>query len=247
MKTFLLPLLAIVAFTVRAQPPGATEQPPGTKEPVARLLRFDFFIARLPEARALELLPSLRDEAQCGAMQKTIIGLIAKKEAELVDCQTLLARSGQRAVVENTRAILFATEYAPWNEPAQKPAKAREDDRAGFPSNPTTPTAFQSRDVGITLELEATLQDDGQHVDMQVEAKHMALLGWSKITVGGEAGRRGGKQHVTVEQPEFQTLRVHTDLCATNGGSVLLGAHKLQTATQEVEVFILTTTVVKVR
>jgi hypothetical protein len=95
--------------------------------------------------------------------------------------------------------------------------------------------------------MEPTLQEDGQHVDLQLKAKHIALLGWSKIAIDIDTGKRGGKRHVTVEQPEFQTLEVNTNICATNGGSVLIGVHKLQTATQEVEVFILTTTVIKVR
>jgi hypothetical protein len=236
MKTLLLSLLAIAAFTVCPQAAVADEPQP-------RQIRFDLFIARLPEARAMELLPSLRDEAQCGAMQKKIIEMIAKKEAELVDCQTIITKTGQRSVATNTRAILYASEYSPMDDPANEAVKPF----SSFCANPSTPTAFESREVGITLELEPTLQEDGQHVELQLEAKHIALLGWSKIAVDIDTGKRGGKRHVTVEQPEFQTLKMSTNIVTTNGGSVLLGVHKLQTATQEVEVFILTTTVVKVR
>ena len=244
MKTLLLSLLAIAAFTVCAQTSAADDP----LLPQLSQLRFDLFIARLPEARALELLPSLRDEAQCGAMQKKIIEMIAKKEADLVDCQTIITKSGQRSIAENIRAIRYPAEYSTMTDPTKEPTKVPDPATyipPAFPSNPRTPTAFESKDVGITLELEPTLREDGQHVDLQLDAKHSTLLGWSKITVDVDAGKRGGKQHVTVEQPELQTLQVRTNIVATAGGSVLLGVHKLQTATQQVEVFILTTTVLK--
>jgi Flp pilus assembly secretin CpaC len=244
MKTFLLSLLAITPLTFCQRAAAADE-------PQAPQVRLELFIALLPEARAIELLPDLHDAAKCNAAQEQIVALIAGKEAELVDWPVLTTKSGQRAVSTNLRQVRYATAYSPVKAPKTPSASASgAADEAGKRDTAKAPSvsrhggamreAFESKDVGITFEVEPTVQADGWHVDMQIAAQHSTLLGWSKLAPEG-----GAKNPVTVEQPEFQTLQTSTNIVATSGGSVLLGVHKLQDSTRQVEVFILTTTVIK--
>lgn len=208
----------------------------------------------------MDLLPDLSDAAKCGGAQAQIVAMIANKEAELVDYPTIITKSGQRAISTNVRHVRYATRYSPAKDPVKAPepvppaasgpaAPAEEAKKPGAQNPPPAilkglgvPGGFESNDVGISFEAEPTVQADGLHVDLQVASQHSTLLGWTKITIEG-----GGGKHVTVEQPDFQTLQTSTNIVATSGGSVLLGLHKLQPSTQQVEVFILTTTVIKGR
>src|ERR1700734_1693755 len=46
------------------------------------------------------------------------------------------------------------------------------------------PTAFETRNVGTTLELEPTASNDGQWISLNVVAQHVRLLRMAKIDVG---------------------------------------------------------------
>lgn len=233
MKKFLLSLLAIV--TPALCPLAAAEE----EAPVPQV-RLEVFIARLPEARAIELLPDLRDGAKCSGAREQIVALIAKREAELVDWPILTTKSGQRTVSENVHQVRYATEFS---IAGCMPETGQEKETAEKRINPKgcgIPQGFESRDIGVTFDVEPLVQPDGRHVDVQFASSHTTLLGWSKVTF-----ENGAKDRVTVEQPEFQMLKSSTNISVPSGGSMLVAFHKLQDATQRVEVFILTATVLK--
>lgn len=233
MKTFLLSLLAIVTPAVCPRAAGEEEAP-------VPQVRLEVFIARLPEARAIELLPDLRDGARCSGAREQIVALIAKKEAELVDWPILTTKSGQRAVSENVHPVRYATQYS---VTAAVPEAEQEKEIAAKSFNAKgcgIPEAFDTRDTGVTFEVEPLVQPDGRRVDVQFSSCHTTLAGWVKVVF-----ENGAKDRVTVEQPEFQMLKTTTNIAVPNGGSMLVAFHKLQDGTQRVEVFILTATVLK--
>ena len=47
-----------------------------------------------------------------------------------------------------------------------------------FPVTPTTPTAFEKRDVGVTLEVEPTIGPDGYSIDMQLAPQVVEFEGF---------------------------------------------------------------------
>lgn len=96
-----------------AQQPGGVGVPPKPEEyPPTKQVRLELLVARIPEAKAIEMQPTLRDPARCGAALEKILVMIGRKEAELVDWPVITTKSGQRAVAENVREIRYVTEYA---------------------------------------------------------------------------------------------------------------------------------------
>jgi hypothetical protein len=238
---------------------GAQQPAPEQDEPPQLQVRVELLVARLPEAKALQMQPDLRDPARCGAAQERILAMISRKEAELVDWPIVITKSGQRAVTENIREILRPVEYTGANvasrsdggslaevpTPSAPAADAKPAENPKLPEKPSAirglPAAFEKRDVGVTMEAEPTINPGGTTVDMQLAPQHVMLLGWKKITVDhGKDGR------VTVEQPEFQTIRMSTNIMLKSGQSLLLAFQKPQDSPKQIEVFIVTATVLKV-
>ena len=90
----------------------------------------------------------------------------------------------------------------------------------------------------MTFEVEPTIAVDGITVDLSLRPQHVALLGWHKHTL-----ENGRSERITVEQPDFQTIMTSTSITVTSGQSVLLAFQKPQDSPKQIEVFILTTTV----
>ena len=254
MKTALA-LLAILSIAV-------AQDPPPQDTPSFRQIRFELLIVQLAEARAIELLPDLREAGKCKAAQEKIVGMIGKQQAELVDWPILTTKSGQRAVVENIHELRYATEYAMpalhFNTPETTPelvptpsAHANPKAEAKQPEKKKPaievavlgglPSSFENKALGVTLEVEPMINPDGFSIDLQILPQHVSLLGWHKVAVETE-----GKSRVTVEQPDIRVLKTSTNITVISGQPVLLGFHKLQEPAGKVEVFILTATVVKV-
>ncbi len=105
-----------------------------------------------------------------------------------------------------------------------KPAAPAED--AGqpqpeiAPASDATPAAFETRNCGVTLEIEPVLDTQTMRLDMQLQATHTTLTGFDKHTVEAD-----GKK-TTVEQPRFHASKSTTNLTLHNGQSVLLGTYR---------------------
>ena len=244
-------ILTIVstALAQQAQPDETTTAPQ---------VRLELLVARLPEAKAIELQPVLRDPATCGTALEKILAMIGKKEAELVDWPILIAKSGQIARSENVQEVRYAVEYAapdvkvPTEETSTavvpNPTAPNSDEKKAMkPKEALTvrvlnglPSAFEKRDAGVIFEVEPTVGADGVTVEMRVAPEHVTLTGWHKLSVENiHAGK------ISVEQPDFHTIKTQTDLTVTSGQSALLAFQKLPETPGRIEVFILTTTVLK--
>ena len=244
-------LLTIVSTTLaqQAQPEAIS---------AVRQIRFELLVARLPEAKAIELQPVLRDPATCGNALETILTLIGKKEAELVDWPILITRTGVLAKTENVQEVRYAVEYA-----APDVKVPTEETSTAVVPNPTAPTsdekkvvkpkealtvrvlnglpsAFEKRDAGVSFEVEPSFGVDGVTVEMLVTPQHVTLTGWRKLSVENSHAEK-----ITIEQPDFHTIKTQTNLIVTSGQSALLAFQKLPETPGRIEVFILTTTVLK--
>jgi hypothetical protein len=240
---------------------AAVEQLP---EPPPALIRVELLIVRLPTDRALELQPELRDPARVAAAQDKLLALIQKKQAQLVDWPVLTTKSGNRAVLENIHEERYPIEYqppkvvaAPPESPdpqhvdkpeapaAEKPAPKKENAAGPQPAPPPVvkladrmiagvPSTFETRNVGVTLEIEPNVAPDGQNIDAQLAPQHITLLGFRRHKLEVE-----GKYTVVTETPEFQTEKVSTSITLPSGQPHLLSFHQLQQPADTVELFIL--------
>ena len=68
-------------------------------------------------------------------------------------------KSGQRATIQIVREFRYPTEY-------DLPQVTQTPGSIYTPATPTTPTSFETKPVGITLEVEPTVGPDGYTIDL---------------------------------------------------------------------------------
>ena len=243
MKLIATLLVALFATTV-----AFADEPP-------RHVRFEVLIVRLPEARAVELMPLLRDPATATAAQTKIISMLGK-EAELVDWPIVTAEHNQQAVVENVHELRYAASYDQPTVLVQIPETAGPATVAAptAPAQPAeqrirvdgelklaggSPTTFEMKKVGTMLELRPTISAKGKQVGIQVSLSHTSFTGWRKVVM-----EMSPTHKVTVEQPDFQVIKTETRMNVTGGKPVLLSFNKVVKSPGIFELAILTATVV---
>lgn len=178
----LLLALTISAFAqLRAQEGRSTATATAEATPVQQILIESRFVEIDREAReALAGLLGMPQPEIQGAAKGAIIlsgvlseaqfdtvlrGLGQLKEADLLSAPKVTTRSGQRAVVEIAREVRYPTEF--------------EKDGAGW-----KPKSFETRNVGITFEVEPVAGADGQTLDLALTPSLVRLLGWTDLENG---------------------------------------------------------------
>lgn len=95
-----------------------------------------------------------------GAQIQVIMrGLDQSKSADIMVQPSVVSSIGHRARVESSRDIIYPTEY----EPPEMPSSSSGSDIVVTPSHPT---AFTTRKVGVSLEVEATVDDNKNYINL---------------------------------------------------------------------------------
>ena len=108
--------------------------------------------------------------------QLVIRALNQKKGVHLLSSPKVTTKSGQRAVIEIIREFRYPTEFTPPQIPQTfgggggiaNTVTATSSTNGSFPVTPTTPTAFETRNTGVTLEVEPVVGPDGYTIDLNL-------------------------------------------------------------------------------
>jgi hypothetical protein len=243
MKTlfrFWITLLLSVTVARAANPPPV---PPADPLPV--LIRVDLQVVDVPLGKALELLPNLRDPGSIDGACLQIDQMIGRKEATLIAWPDLIAKPGQRAVTEAIEEFRYTTtDDRPLVEPASAPKEAPKPDasdakRTDGVSAPTL--TFETRNIGVTLELEPNVSPDGTMIDLNLVPQMVRLLAMKSVVVGKDA--RGNEMRA--DQPLFATYKTTTSLSARSGQRTLLATFQVSEPEPRLEFFIIRATILK--
>lgn len=197
-----------------------------------------------------------------GQLQMIMRGLSQKKGADLMTAPSVTAKSGQKATIEIIREFIYPTEYEPPEIPGQFGGVggfvggiggigggiAGGGQNNSFPVTPATPTAFETRNTGVTLEVEPQVGDDGFLVDLRfvpevVEFEGFINYGSPIKTSGTDALGMPVDIILTenrIEMPVFSTRRVNTQLTIYDGYTVAIGGlmrEDVQTVEDKVPIF----------
>jgi general secretion pathway protein D len=155
-------------------------------------------------------------------------GLSQKKGADMVSAPSVTARSGQKATIEIIREFIYPTEYEP-----PEPGEGGDGDNSGGSTvvTPATPTAFETRNTGVTLEIEPTIGENDFMIDLRfvpeiVEFEGFINYGSPIFSVGRTAIGTASSVLLTenrIEMPVFSTRRVNTSLTIYDGYTVAVG------------------------
>jgi len=167
-------------------------------------------------------------------------GLNQKQGVDLLSSPKVTTKSGQRAVIEVIREFRYPTEFTPPQIP-QTFATASATvaipglaptSSGSFPVTPTTPTAFETRNTGVTLEVEPVVGPDGYTIDLNLVPQVVEFEGFinygSPITATSTNPLTGvPTQNVitpnVINQPIFSTRKVTTSVSVFDGSTVVLG------------------------
>ena len=174
--------------------------------------------------------------------QVVIRALNQNKGTDLMSAPSIVTRSGQRAKIEVIREFIYPTEF----DPPEIPQEFGSIDNSGggfglaagggasvnsFPVTPTTPTAFETRNVGVTLEVDPVVGSDGFTIDLNIAPEVVEFEGFvnygSPITTGGTDANGNPTQVVLtenkIEQPIFASRKVSTAVTIWDGQTVAIG------------------------
>jgi hypothetical protein len=138
----------------------------------------------LPKGDALAILESERGSA---ARYQRVLDLAKTKKARLEILTALTTKSGNRAVTESIDEVRYPTEFEPG---AAKGA-------------PAVASAFETRNVGDTLEFELVIGPDGHTCDLSLVPARVSLAGFRELAAApGDPA---------VARPRFTSQRLTTN------------------------------------
>jgi general secretion pathway protein D len=171
--------------------------------------------------------------------QIVIRALNQKKGVDLLSSPKVTTKSGQRAVIEVIEEFRYPTEFTPPQIPQtfQTPqtltvGAVATSNSGSFPVTPTTPTAFETRNTGVTLEVEPVIGPDGYTIDLNLVPQVVEFEGFinygSPITSSNTNPITGvTTQNIitpnVINQPIFSTRKITTSVSVYDGSTVVLG------------------------
>lgn len=173
--------------------------------------------------------------------QVVIRALNQKKGVDLLSAPRVTAKSGQRAVIEIIREFRYPTEFDPPQIPQNFGTSSfglgtgslnpLASSSGSFPVTPTTPTAFETRNTGVTLEVEPVIGPDGYTIDLNLVPQVVEFEGFINYgspiqTTSTNALGQSVVNVITpnvINQPIFSTRKVTTSVSVFDGQTVVLG------------------------
>jgi len=202
-------------------------------------VRVEVLMVAMPEEKFLTLLPDLQNEAKIEKIVPELLEAVKRKEMILRGDPMILASNGQRVVSETIKEKRYPTDFTPPQE-SQTGTSATDKPPAAEVNQPW-PSAFETRNTGVTLEVEAVVRNDGDWIDLNIVPQDVELLGFDSYSAA--AKKNGGPlkdedPKFNVDQPLFFTMKTTTSLSLRNGQYVLLDNHKMARPEGYVEIFI---------
>jgi len=172
-----------------------------------------------------------------GQVQMIMRGLSQKKGADIMTAPSVIAIPGQVATIEIIREFIYPTEYEPPELPNQVGSTiggtgvVGGGGGAGFPVTPATPSAFDTKNTGVTLEVEAQIDGNDSLIELRFTPTIVEFEGFvnygSPITAPATDALGNPVQIVItenrIEMPVFSVRKVKTGLTIYDGYTVAVG------------------------
>ncbi len=144
---------------------------------------------------------------------------IKSGEGTVIETAMVAARSGQRAKVESIHEVIYPTEGDPPEIPNDVLLEGPE---ARAPLTAGNATAFETRKVGTTFELDPVLGADDWTIDINLAPEI--------VKEGGEThwppDEKNGEPIFTITMPTFNTMKVTTQSTVIKGQYSFLGTSR---------------------
>ena len=167
--------------------------------------------------------------------QVVIRALNQKKGIDLLSAPSVTTKSGQRAIVEVIREFRYPRTYTPPQVPSIGTTTTTGSQVVPVVVTPTTPQDWETRNTGVTLEVEPVVGEDATTIDLNLVPQVVEFEGFINYgspisavgvnTIGGAISTSVPvilTQNV-INQPVFSTRKVTTSVSVYDGQTVVLG------------------------
>ena len=176
--------------------------------------------------------------------QVVVRALNQKKGVDLLSAPRVMTKSGQRAVIEIVREFRYPTQFQPPQIPqtvgSTLPVTGGlfTGSSSQTPVTPTTPTTFETRNTGVTLEVEPVVGPDGVTIDLNLVPQVVEFEGFinygspilspstsfiNQVTGGIINSAPSVITPNVINQPIFSARKVTTSVSVWDGQTVVLG------------------------
>jgi hypothetical protein len=210
------------AFEKSADDSGNTEEPdPFDADANApKLVQVQVEFVEMPHDALTKLLFLAKPKsADATDLRKQVQDMVSKKEAWVIETQIVVSRSGHKATSESIHEFIYPTEFNPASVELKMKDTLDKAMLSGFPFNPATPTAFETRNLGSTLEVEPTLGEDDRTIDLRFVPEiicHTGNTAWHE-------GKDTNGNPFKVQMPDFYTIKLNTAITCINGQYTMTG------------------------
>lgn len=162
------------------------------------------------------------------AFQAIMRGFDQKKDDSRVFTPSLVVRSGERARLYSGNEMMYPTEY----EPPELPNNVGSGAGTTPPVTPSTPTAFETRELGFVFEIEPTISEDRNYIELRLNPTYSQFDGFidygSPINTFASDPITGLPITIPVTrnsilQPVFSTIRLNTSVTLADGATMVVG------------------------
>jgi general secretion pathway protein D len=167
--------------------------------------------------------------------QVVIRALNQKKGIDLLSAPKVTTKSGQRAIIEVVREFRYPRTYTPPQVPSIGTTTTTGSQVVPVVVTPTTPQDWETRNTGVTLEVEPVVGGDATTIDLNLVPQVVEFEGFINYgspinavgvnTIGGAISTSVPvilTQNV-INQPVFSTRKVTTSVSVYDGQTVVLG------------------------
>jgi general secretion pathway protein D len=168
--------------------------------------------------------------------QVVIRALNQKKGIDLLSAPSVTTKSGQRAIIEVIRELRYPRTYTPPQVPSiSSNTTTLVGGTVPVVVTPTTPQDWETRNTGVTLEVEPVVGGDATTIDLNLIPQVVEFEGFinygspiNAVGVNTIGGAITTSVPVTltdnvINQPVFSTRKVTTSVSVYDGQTVVLG------------------------
>lgn len=138
-----------------------------------------------------------------------------KGDVDVLSSPRVTTKSGVNAFIKVVEEIIYPTEYTQQDQ-GQIIANGNQNDptQPAVPSRPPIPGSFQTREVGVILNVTPIVGADGQTVDLTMVPEVAELVRWIDYGPGGL---------YPILQPVFASRNVTTSVSIWDGQTIAMG------------------------
>lgn len=189
-----------------------------SQDSTARQVRVQVEFIEMSHEELTNLMIKPRAGANDQDLRDACTKLVEQNKATILETTSIIARSGDKAATESITEFIYPTEWKPYELANQ--LEAPESDEAPkaleFIPQPI-PSAFETRNLGTTLQVEPTLGEDSRTIALRLAPElvyHVGNENWSQwVTKKGDG---------SIKMPSIYSLRLSTALIMIDGQPCLV-------------------------